>query len=349
MPIKPSLPPNHHLPARPDWLGLVKEDVLEPDLPIIDPHHHLWDRDGNRYLMEEILDDVSSGHNVRSTVFMECRAMYRQGGDPEMAPLGETEFVNGIAAMSASGAYGPCRVSEGIVGYANLQLGARARRVLEAQMMVGGGRFRGVRFITVHHPDPTARGASTNHPPGLLADKAFREGFAQLAPLGLTFDAWIYHTQLDELVDLARAFPQTTIVLDHVGGAIGLGPYAGRRDDVFKVWAAGIRRLGELPNVNVKLGGLGMRVFGFDFHERPKPPTSEQLASAWKPYIETCIAAFGPSRAMFESNFPVDKAAYGYPVMWNAFKRLTRGASAGEKRALFAGTAARVYKLAPAY
>lgn len=348
MPVKPNLPPNHHLPARPAWLDLVREEILEPALPIIDPHHHLWDRDGNRYLMEEILDDVSSGHNVRATVFMECRAMYAQGGDPELSPLGETEFVNGIAAMSASGAYGPCRLCDGIIGYANLQLGARVRRVLEAQMMVGGGRFRGVRFITVHHPDPAARGASTNHPPGLLMDRALREGFAELAPLGLSFDAWLYHTQLDELADLARAFPQTTIVLDHVGGAIGLGPYAGRRDEVFQVWEAAIKRLAELPNVHVKLGGLGMRVFGFGFHERPQPPTSEQLAAAWKPYIETCITAFGAGRCMLESNFPVDKAAYSYPVMWNAFKRLTKGASADEKRALYSGTAARVYRLSPA-
>ena len=346
--FKPTLPPSAHVLPTPQWLNLVDEPILEPELPIVDPHHHLWERVGNRYLLEDVLADVSSGHNVVSTVFMECRAMYRAGGDPELAPLGETEFVNGIAAMSASGAYGPCRISEAIVGFANLQLGSRVRRVLEAQADVSGGRWRGVRHISAYHADPNARGSSVSAPAGLLMDRGFREGFAVLGHLGMTFDAWMYHTQLDELYDLAKANPQTTIILDHIGGALGIGPYAGKRDEVFKLWKASIDKLAQLPNVTIKLGGLGMKLCGFDFHERPKPPTSEELAKAWAPYFEACIAAFGPDRSMFESNFPVDKPSCSYHVMWNAFKRITAKYSDAEKRALHGGTAARVYKMLPA-
>jgi L-fuconolactonase len=342
-----TLPPGGHVGPRPAWLALTPEPVLEPDLAIVDPHHHLWERAGNRYLMEDILEDVSSGHNVVSTVFLECRAMYRRGGDPEFAPLGETEFVAGIAAMSESGGYGPCRIAEGIVGFANLLLGDRARAVLEAQMTAGGGRFRGVRHISAWHPDPAARGSSVISQPGILTDAGFRKGFAHLAPLGLSFDAWMYFTQLGELEDLAAAFPQTTIVLDHVGGALGIGPYAGKRDETFEAWHKAVRRVAAYPNVHVKLGGLGMPMTGFGHHECPAPPSSEELARAWRPYLEACIAAFGPERSMFESNFPVDKASCSYLTCWNAFKRITAGASADEKRALYAGTAARVYRLRP--
>jgi len=217
--------------------------------------------------------------------------------------------------------------------------------VLQAMITAGGSRFRGIRFITASHPDQAAWGSMVTRPEGLLMDKRVREGFARLAPLGLSFDAWMYHTQLGELVDLARAFPETQIVLDHVGGAIGLGRYAGKRDEVFAEWTARIRELAACPNVHVKLGGLGMRMFGFDLHTRELPPSSEELATAWRPYIETCIAAFGPERAMFESNFPVDKGSCSYHVLWNAFKRIAGGCSAAEKQALFAGTATQFYRL----
>jgi len=343
-----TLPPGGHAKPRPDWLQLAIEPVLEPDLPIIDTHHHLWERDGDRYMIEEILDDVMSGHNIRSTVFVECQAMYRRGGDPEVAPVGEVEFVNGIAAMSASGAYGPCRIAEGIVGYANLQMGARVHGILERLIGAGGGRFRGVRFISAWHADPSARGSSRRGTTAeMLPDARFREGFACLGRLGLTFDAWMYHTQLGELVDLARAFPEVTIVLDHIGGALAIGPYAGHRQEVFRDWKASISKLAELPNVNVKLGGLGMTMCGFGFHERPRPPSSEELAAAWRPYIETCVETFGPARAMFESNFPVDKGSCSYVTCWNAFKRITVNASPDEKTSLYSGTASRVYNLQP--
>jgi predicted TIM-barrel fold metal-dependent hydrolase len=210
----------------------------------------------------------------------------------------------------------------------------------------GGGRFRGIRYISATDPDQAQWGSTINRPQGMLRDPKVRDGFARLAPLGLSFDAWMYHTQLGDLVDLARAFPQTPIVLDHVGGPIGLGRYAGKRDAVFAEWSASIRTLAACPNVHIKLGGLGMRMFGFTYHQGELPPDSETLAAAWRPYVETCIAAFGPARAMFESNFPVDKGSCGYVPLWNAFKRIAAGCSPAEKTALFSGTATKFYRLA---
>ena len=335
-----------HLPVRPDWLDRRREEIIEPDLPIVDPHHHLVNRpETGRYLLPELLADIGTGHNITATVYLEWLSMYRAEGAVELRPVGEIEFANGVAAMSASGTYGETRVCAGIVGYADLALGAPVERVLEAMIGAGGGRFRGIRFITASHPDQAAWGSAIIRPEGLLMDPQLREGFARLAPLGLSFDAWMYHTQLGELVGLARAFPETPIVLDHVGGAIGLGRYAGRRDEVFAEWGARIRELAACPNVHIKLGGLGMRMFGFTLHTRELPPSSEELAAAWRPYIETCIAAFGPDRAMFESNFPVDKGSCSYAALWNAFKRITAGCSAAEKQALFAGTATKFYRL----
>jgi len=330
------------LTVRPDWLALHHEDALEPDLPIVDPHHHLWDRPGNRYLLPELLQDTNSGHNVVATLFVECRAMYRDEGPDERKSLGETEFVNGIAAQSASGGYGKTKACAGIVGNVDLRFGSRAKAALEAHVAVSGGRFRGIRNVSPWHPSGI-RASTATPPPELLRDKSFREGFAALGQLGLTFDAWLLHTQLDDVIDLARAFPGTTIILDHVGGPLGIGPYAGKRDEVFSAWSGKIRELARCPNVVVKLGGLAMHTTGFDFPERAKPATSEQLAEAWKPYIETCIDAFGPQRGMFESNFPVDKGTCSYAVLWNTFKRLAKSFSAAEKTALFSGTACKVY------
>nr|WP_294513626.1 amidohydrolase family protein [uncultured Rhodopila sp.] len=323
------------------------EEALEPDLPIIDPHHHFWHTlHRGRYFLPDLLADIRGGHRIVATVFVECQAMYRQHGTAEMAPVGEVEFVNGIAAMSASGHYGPCRVAEGIVGYADLRAGAGVREVLEAEIAAGGGRFRGVRQGAAWDGHETVgRFASRPVPPNLLLDPAFREGFAQLATLGLSFEAWQYHPQLPDAIDLARAFPDTTIILDHVGGVLGVGPYAGRRQEILAAWRKHIAALAQCPNVNVKLGGLGMTSFGFDFPEREVPPSSADLAAAWRHYIEPCIEAFGVDRCMFESNFPPDKQSCGYTELWNAFKRITAGASAGEKAALYSGTAARVYRL----
>jgi predicted TIM-barrel fold metal-dependent hydrolase len=335
-----------HLAVRQDWLDRRREAIIEPDLPIVDPHHHLVNRpETGRYLLPELLADTGSGHDITATVYLEWLSMYRAGGPAELQPVGEIEFANGVAAMAASGTYGNTWVGAGIVGYADLTLGAPVETVLEAMIAAGGGRFRGIRFITASHRDQAEWGSAVIRPAGLLMDPRVRAGFARLAPLGLSFDAWMYHTQLGELVDLARAFPETQIVLDHVGGAIGLGPYASKRDEVFAEWSARIRELAACPNVHIKLGGLGMRMFGFTVHTGELPPSSEELAAAWRPYIETCIAAFGPERAMFESNFPVDKGSCGYAALWNAFKRIAAGYSAAEKAALFAGTASKFYRL----
>ncbi len=333
-----------------------REAALEPDLPIIDPHHHFWDTPQRGcYLLTELLDAIGAnsgaakGHNIVATVFLECRSMYGKAGPPEMAPVGEVEFVNGIAAMSASGGYGPCRVAEGIVGHADLTLGAPVREVLEAEIAAGGGRFRGIRHgVSWDKSDAIQKFATRVVPPHLVREPKFREGFAQLAPLGLSFESWQYHPQLPDAIDLARAFPQTTIILNHVGGVLGVGPYAGHRQEILASWKKDIGELAKCPNVHVKLGGIGMTSFGFDFPERDEPPSSEDLAAAWRQYIEPCIEAFGPERSMFESNFPPDKQSGGYTELWNAFKRITAGASASEKKAFYSGTAARVYRITAA-
>ena len=330
---------------REDWLAQRKEEVIDPARPIVDPHHHLWDRGGQRYLVEDIAADIASGHNVIATVYVEARSMYRASGPEAMGPVGEVEFANGAAAMSASGGYGPARVCAGIVGHANLLLGEAARPVLEAEIAAGNGRFRGIRHSSAWDADPDVAHMYATRPKGLLLDPTFRKGFACLAPLSLSFDAWLFHPQISELADLARAFPDTKIVLDHCGGPVGLGIYANRREEIFKGWKTSIQDIAKCPNVVVKLGGLAMRLLGYDFHERPKPPSSEEAAAAWRPYIETCIEAFGPARAMFESNFPPDKGQCSYQVIFNAFKRISAPYSEAEKTALFSKTAADVYRL----
>ncbi len=327
------------------WLGQVREEVLEPALPIIDPHHHLWDHPGERYLLDDLLRDAGSGHDIRATVFVQCGAMYRAAGPEERRPLGETEFVTGAAAQSASGAYGPVRACAGIIGMVDLTLGDRVAPLLEAHLAVAGERFRGIRNRTAWHPSPEIRSNLESPPPGPLAHPAFGAGARRLAGFGLTLDVWAYHTQLAQVIALAHAVPALTIVIDHVGGPLGVGPFAGRRAEVFEDWRRDMLALAACPNVVVKLGGLAMQVGGFDFHLRDLPPTSAELAAAWRPHVETCIEAFGAGRCMFESNFPVDKGMCGYAVLWNAFKRLAAGASAAERTALFSATAARTYRL----
>jgi predicted TIM-barrel fold metal-dependent hydrolase len=271
--------------------------------------------------------------------------MYRASGPEPFRPVGEVEFVNGVAAMAASGAYGKALICAGIVGHVDLRLGDGAKAVLEAEIAAGGGRFRGIRHSSAWDADPNVAHMYATRPKGLLLDSTFRKGFACLAPLGLSFDAWLFHPQLNEFVDLARAFPDTRICLDHCGGPVGTGSYAGRREEIFPVWKASIQEAAKCPNVVVKLGGLAMCLLGYDFHLRPKPPSSEEAAAAWRPYIETCIEAFGPNRCMFESNFPPDKGQCSYQVIFNAFKRLAAQYSDGEKNALFAQTATDFYRL----
>jgi len=335
----------HYLPVRQAWLDRRKEPILDVNLPIVDPHHHIWDREGWRYLLDDLLGDTNSGHNIVATVFVEARSMRRATGPVELRPVGEVEFANGVAAMSASAIYGKTRVCAGIVGHADLTLGSRVEPVLVALARAGGDRFRGIRHTTTWDTDPSVLNPGYVTRQHQMAEPNFREGFAVLGRLGLSFDAWLFHPQIDELASLAHVFPDVRIVLNHVGGPIGIGAYAGRRNEVFASWAASIRRLAVHKNVHVKLGGLGMRLGGFGFHETAEPPSSEALANAWRPYIETCIESFGVSRAMFESNFPVDKGSYSYPVFWNACKLLAKGATDGERADLFSGTAIRFYRL----
>ena len=330
------------------WLARQEpEEVIEPALPIVDPHHHLWETpQRGRYLLHEFLDDLAAGHNIVKTMFLECEAMYRADGPEELRPVGEVEFVRGMAAMSASGNYGPTRIATGMVGFAELTVGERIRDALEAEIAAGAGVLRGIRYcMPWDKHEEVGKYVARYVPPGRLLDPTFRAGAAQLAPLGLTFDVWLYHTQLPELAEFARALPDTTIILNHVGGAIGVGPYAEHRQEMLAGWRRNMVAVAACPNVHVKLGGLGMLHFGFDFHLRDRPPSSADLAQAWRPYMETCIEAFGPRRAMFESNFPPDKQSCSYLTLWNAFKRIASAASDHEKAELFGGTATRVYRL----
>ena len=338
------------------------EAVIEPDLAIIDPHHHLWDRRAAVaalgptphafeealalapvYFLDDLLADLRSGHDVRASVFIECRAFWRGDGPDALKPVGETTFVAGVTAMGESGLYGDVRPCAGIVGHADMRLGDAVAPVLEAHIAAGGGRFRGVRHSASWDADPAVLGPLNRVPEGLYLADTFRAGFRHLAKHGLSFDAWLLEPQLGDLIDLARAFPDQPIVLDHVGTPLGMASYAGRRDERFEAWRESIRALSKSPAVMVKLGGLAMP-FG-SFEHGGDGPLSARLASSWKPYIETCIAAFGVDRCMFESNFPVDLHTCDYRTLWNALKRTAADCSADEKRALFSGSAARFYRL----
>jgi predicted TIM-barrel fold metal-dependent hydrolase len=325
------------------WLAKTAEDALEPDLPICDAHHHLWDRPGNRYALDEILQDTGGGHRIVSTVFVQCRTMYRKDGPEEMKPVGETEFIQGIAAQSASGQYGETAVAHGIVSFTDFRLGAAVAPVLEAHEVAGRNRFSGIRQASAWHESPDI----TSHcpVPGLLSDEKFREGFAYLEKYDLAYDVTLYHPQILEFADLAKAFPGVTVVMDHVGFPLAEGPYKGKRQEVFAEWKESISALAACPNAIVKLGGLAMPIFDFGWHEQAVPPTSAELAEATAPYYLYCIEQFGADRCMFESNFPVDKVSCSYTVLWNSFKRMTTHLSREQRSALFHDTAARVYKL----
>lgn len=348
---------------------LSTEPILEPDLPIIDAHHHMWlqseaalsaldamdtiisrsigptYRRYARYLLDEFLADLQTGHNIRATVFCQCSAMYRVRGPERMRTVGEVEFINGVAAMAASGLFGGIQVCAGIVGGLDFKLGDGVEEVLHAQMQAGGDRYRGVRATGLLSDEDASILGPLNNAPHILKSEKFREGFKWLGRLGLSFDVLLLDPQLPDLVDLARDFPDTQIILNHVGVPLGVGRFAGKREGRFPIWRDNVRALAQCPNVVVKLGGLGIAAPGFKSFRADPPFTSEQLAAEWRPYVETCIEAFGARRCMFESNFPVDTATCTYPVLWNAFKRLAAGASKEEKAALFGGTAKRIYKL----
>lgn len=329
-------------PEHQTWLATTSEEPLDPDQPICDPHHHLWDHPTERYLLDELHADTGAGHNVVRTVFVECMSGYHQDGPEPLRPVGETDFVRAIAEQSRAGSGASI---DGIVSYADLTLGDDVTPVLTAHAEAGNGLFRGIRHAVSWDASPDIHNAHTRPPAGLLNNPAFRRGLAALGRAGFSFDAWMYHPQLGELADLAAAHPEVPIVLDHLGGPLGIGPYADKRDEVAEVWRPPMERLAGMDNVYLKLGGIGMSIYGLGWHRQPQAPSSEQLAEAWGPTISWCIEAFGTDRCMFESNFPVDRRSCSYTVLWNTFQRIAAGASADEKADLFHDTASRFYRL----
>ncbi|MCH8224748.1 MAG: amidohydrolase family protein [Chloroflexi bacterium] len=330
-----------------DWLALTQEPTLEPEIPICDPHHHFWDFRTERvpyqrYLLHELAADINSGHNVRSTVFVEARSMYRTDGPEELRPVGEVEFVQGLAAASASGLYGPGRAAAAIIGRADLKLGERVGPVLEALQAASPNRFRGIRHSVGWDPHPEVPSREVE---GVLATEDYRAGARVLERMGLCLETGVMFPQLPELADFARSVPGLTIILNHIGGLMRTGPYGNRDEEVLATWRSGITAVAVCPNVIIKLGGIGMPRYGFDWHAREEPIGSVELAESMAPFMNHCIEQFGPGRSMFESNFPVDKVAYSYNVMYNAFKRLSKGYSAGERAELFHDTATRVYRI----
>jgi predicted TIM-barrel fold metal-dependent hydrolase len=332
-----------------EWLPLVHEDVIEPDLPIVDPHHHLWDyrdRPGYQpvYVLDELHEDTGSGHRVEQTVFVECSWAYRTDGPSEFAPVGETEFVAGVARASAERT-GQARIAA-IVGSCDLAMGHQLDAVLDAHKAAGGTLFRGIRHRLAVDPTGSARTSRVEpNTPDLMTTDEFRAGVARLGERGESFEAWIYHPQLAQLVDMAAAVSGTTIILNHIGAPLGVGAYAGKRAEVLAEWRDGIAALSERPNVVVKLGGIGMPVYGCGYDQRERPATSDEIVADWGDEIRFIIDRFGPGRCMFESNFPVDKVSVSYRVLWNAFKKMTSDLGAAERADLFAGTARRVYRL----
>jgi predicted TIM-barrel fold metal-dependent hydrolase len=331
-------------PGSDEWLAQVKEDVIDADRPIIDPHHHLWPQGGfGAYLLDDLWADTQSGHRIEKTVFVECGAAYREAGPEHLRAVGETEFVAAIAAQSSQQS-NKARIA-GIVGRADLTLGAVLSDVLQQHQDAGQGLFRGIRHAGARDPHPEALSIPGRAPEHLYANKDFRAGVKVLGSMGYTYDTWHYHHQNSAFADLARAIPETTMVLDHFGTPLGVGPYSGRREEIFKAWQKDIALIAGCPNVVAKLGGLAMPDNGFGWDLRARPATSDELVRAQQRYYEHTIEFFGPDRCMFESNFPVDKRSISYRVLWNALKKIARAYSESEQHALFYGTAQRVYRL----
>jgi len=331
-----------------EWLRrATAEEAIEPDLPIVDAHMHFWHHhSGYRYFCEEFARDVQAcGHRVDASVFVECRSMYRAHGEDRLKSLGEIEFAAGQGAMADSGKYTSCRAAAAIVANVDLRLGDQLRETLEAHVNASNGRMRGVRNRGKWDPDPAVRGKVCAEGPRPYLQPAFQAGLDVLASMGLSFDATGFHPQLGEIAELARAHPGANIVVIHSGSPVGHSSYAGRMDEVHAKWLAGMRKLQQCPNVVIKLGGLLMSLGSFDFTAEQRPPTSQELARLWRPWIEPCLELFGAGRCMVSSNFPVEKAGVPYGTIWNMFKRIAAGCSAEEKRMLFSGTARRVYRL----
>ncbi len=327
-----------------EWLAQVVEEIEEPERPIVDTHFHLWkDSDFGRYLLDDLWADTGNGHRIEQMVFLECRSEYFNEGPDHLRPLGETKFVAEAAAQATSAPRGVTQIG-GIIGMADLMLGDAVEDVLQAQKDVSD-LFRGIRYSASWDASDEVSNAATDPPPHLYEHATFRQGFARLAPLGMSFDAWNYHPQIVELVELARAFPDTTIVANHLGGILGIGPYRGCREEIYAQWKQRIAQLSECPNVVVKLGGVAQPYCGYEWEKRELPLNSDEYADVYKHYYLYAIEQFGPKRCMFESNFPVDRISISYKVLWNGFKKMVASFSEDEKEAMFRGTAMRVYRL----
>lgn len=327
----------------PDYLASHTEEAIGPRLPIIDPHHHLWDAPGLQpYLVPQLHEDTGGGHDVVATVFIDCVWDYRTDGPRELRALGETErAVQAARQTRESGG----AVIGGIVSHANMMLGSEAGRVLEAHEEAGDGLFRGIRHATAYADDPAVHRSHTKPTPGMMREPAFHDGVRELAKRGMSFDAWLYQPQIPELAELARAVPECTMVLDHLGGPLAVGRRSGQRDEVLAEWRPRIDEIAQCENVVIKLGGIGMKVFGVGFENNPVAPSSDDLVAVWGEPIRYAIERFGPDRCMFESNFPVDRESTSYVVLWNAFKKIAAEYSDDEQRALLHDTAGRVYRV----
>ena len=324
------------------WLDQVKEEIIDPDRPIIDPHHHMWrTRRLPRYLLEDLWQDTQSGHNIEKTVFMECGTEYRIDGPEHLCPLGETEFV--AAAAQAGRGHDKAQIA-GIVAHTDLMQDVGViREVCAAHAEAGGELFRGIRHGGAHDAEKVTGWGDATPIANIFAELAFRRGVALLGELGLTYDSWHYHFQNHDFAELARAVPDAVIVLDHFGSPVGVGPY--KRADVLASWRQDIADIASCENVVAKIGGLAMPPNGFGWDERELPATSDEVVEAQRDYYLHAIDCFGVERCMFESNFPVDKLSMSYHVYWNAMKKLTLDFSESDKHALFYGTAARVYSV----
>lgn len=328
--------------------GSPREIALEPELPIVDAHHHLYGepKDRHYYRCIDLEQDLSSGHHVVGTVYVEAYGSgWRTNGSEALRPVGEVEMIVEQAATAVPTADSACQIAAGIVAHADLSLGREVTEVLEAHLAVAQGRLRGVRHLTARDDGLVGRFIKEMPAKHLLQDNAFRAGLAQLERYGLSFDIWVYQHQLREVLEVVDQFPGITFVLDHVGGLIGVGEFRAKRKEVASRWQAELHELARRPNIYVKVGGMGMPVFGFGFEHGARPASSADLAQAWQPLIDACIDSFGPDRCMFESNFPVDKQSCGYTELWNAFKLATLAMSADERAAMFYGTASKVYRL----
>ena len=329
-----------------DWLAQVKEEIINPELPIIDPHHHLWNGDNQLassfpYLIDNLSEDTNSGHNIVGTIFMECAQGYYQEGEDKYKPIGETEYVMKVIKDSKKTSNSANII--GIISFADLMLGSEVKDVLNQHILIGEGLFKGIRHAAGWDQSNEIHNSHSNPIKNIYYDPSFRKGAEELIKLNLTFDSWHYHNQISDLSIFAKDYPELTIIHDHFGGPLGVGPYQGKKQEIFKKWKDDISQLSENKNVHSKLGGLAMPVNGWNFHKQDKPATSDQIIEMHYDYYLHAIECFGVDRCMFESNFPVDRRSISYHVLWNAFKKMVSNYSNEDKNKLFFQNAKDIY------